>query len=112
MAPSATKVSEYATEVAGLNEHAAKLRKITKPNISSYATLGNLSYHRLCRACLEKPTRPSRFVPNYRLSDEQDLALKRSLDAIDAIGNGIHRGIIAQQTYSLIEESYIDHMNF
>ncbi|KAF1992684.1 hypothetical protein P154DRAFT_528295 [Amniculicola lignicola CBS 123094] len=30
---------------------------------------------------------------NYRLSPEQDLALERYLDAIDAIGYGIHRSI-------------------
>jgi hypothetical protein len=97
MAPGVSKVSKYAAEVAELNEHAAKLRKITKPNISSNAMLNNLSYHRLSRAYLNNPTRLDRVVPNYRPSDEQDLALERYLDAIDAIGYGIHRGIIAQQ---------------
>jgi hypothetical protein len=105
MAPSASKLSKYAEEVAELNEHAAKLRTYTNPNISSYAKVHNLLYYRLRRAYLHKPTRLDRNIPNYRLSNSQDLALERYLDAIDAIGYGIHRGMIAQQAYALLEES-------
>lgn len=77
----------------------------TIPNISSYAKVHNLPYHRLRRAYLRKPTRLERNISNYRLSDSQDLALERYLDAIDAIGYGIHRGLVAQQAYALLEES-------
>jgi hypothetical protein len=107
MAPGASKLSKYAAEVAELNEHAAKLRTYMKPNILSYAKNHNLPYHRLRRAYLYKPTRLDRAVPNYRLTDTQDLALERYLDAIDAIGYGIHRDLVTQQAYALLEESYI-----
>jgi hypothetical protein len=58
---------------------------------------------------MRKPTtyHTNRKQPfNYRLSNTQDLALKRYLDAIDAIGFSIHRGLVQQQAYSLLEEAY------
>jgi hypothetical protein len=40
------------------------------------------------------------------LSEEQDLALERYLDAIDAIGFGVHRALVEQQASALLMESY------
>ncbi|KAF1999840.1 hypothetical protein P154DRAFT_381094, partial [Amniculicola lignicola CBS 123094] len=65
-----------------------------------------LPYYRLRRTYLDLPIRSDRKPLNYRLSAEQDLALKRYLDAIDAISYSIHRSIITSQAYALLEESY------
>jgi hypothetical protein len=51
-------------------------------------------------------TRSDRRPPNLRLSEEQDLALERYIDAVDAIGYGVHRGLVEQQANALLEESY------
>jgi hypothetical protein len=102
-----SKVSKYAVEVVELREHAIKLRQYTNPNIRSYATAHNLPYYQLRRAYLNLPTRSDRKPVNYRLNDEQDLALERYLDAINAIGFGIHRELVAQQAYALLQEPCI-----
>jgi hypothetical protein len=94
MLPCVSKVSQYAAEVAELREHVAHLCLFTRPNIKSYATVHALPYQRLLRLYNDGVTRSDRKPPNYRLSDEQDLALERYLDAIDAIGYGIHRGLV------------------
>src|SRR5205823_5509592 len=44
---------------------------------------------------------------NYRLTETQDLALVRYLEAIDAIGFGVHRTMIEQQANFLISEAYL-----
>ncbi|KAF2824588.1 HET-domain-containing protein [Ophiobolus disseminans] len=72
-----------------------------------YATLHALPYQRLLRLYNKDATRSDRKPPNYRLSDEQDLAFERYLDAIDAIGYGIHRGLVTAQAYALMKESYM-----
>jgi hypothetical protein len=66
-----------------------------KPNIKSYATAHNLPYYQLCRAYLNLPTRSNRELTNRLLTKEQDLALVRYLDAINAIGYDIHRNLVA-----------------
>lgn len=97
----------YRIDVEVLRAHAAKLHTYTKPNISSYATLHNLPYQRLLRAYKDAPTRSDRKPNNCRLTDAQDYALERYLDAINAIGFGIHHRMIAQQAYALLQETYI-----
>jgi hypothetical protein len=92
--------------VALLKNHALKLQQCTNPDIKSYAKAHNLPYQRLRRLYRNQPTRSDRKPNNYRLSDTQDLALERYLDAIDAIGFGIHRGLVAQQAYAMLEEAY------
>lgn len=77
-------------------EHAAKLYSYLKLNISSYAKVHNLGYKRLLRAYNNAPTRSDKRPTNYRLNNAQDLALKRYLDAINAISFGIHHRMIAQ----------------
>jgi hypothetical protein len=113
MAPGASKPSKYAEEVAVLRKHATKLRQLTssntKPNLRSHAVaqLLPLSYHRFRCTWLSLPIKLDRIATNTRLSEEQDLVLERYLDAIDAIGFGIHRGLVQQQAYMLLEESYM-----
>ncbi|EUC27060.1 hypothetical protein COCCADRAFT_112679, partial [Bipolaris zeicola 26-R-13] len=98
---------KYREEVALYKEHAAKLHSHQKPNISSYAKTHNLGYKRLLRAYKNAPTRSDKKPTNYRLNDAQDLALERYLNAINAIGFGIHHRMIAQQAYALLQESYM-----
>jgi hypothetical protein len=107
MPPCVSKISQYAAKVAELREHITHLCQYTKPNIKSYATVHALPYQRLLRLYNDSATRSNHKPLNYHLSKEQDLALKRYLDAIDAIGYGIHRGLVITQAYALMEESYI-----
>ncbi|KAF2825817.1 hypothetical protein CC86DRAFT_418355 [Ophiobolus disseminans] len=108
MAPNAFKISKYAAEVAELQDHALHLQQFTNPNIAFYARAHNYpNYYRLRRLYLNKPTRSDRKPPNYRLSEEQDLALEHYLDAIDAIGWGIYRSLVTQQAYALLEVSHV-----
>jgi hypothetical protein len=51
-------------------------------------------------------TRSDRRPPNRLLSEEQDLALERYMDAIDAIGYGVYRGLVEQQANAILAESY------
>ena len=107
MLQSNSSALKYRKEVALYKEHAAKLHSHQKPNISSYAKTYNLGYKRLLRAYKNALTRSDKKPTNYRLNDAQDLALERYLDAINAIGFGIHHRMIAQQAYALLQESYI-----
>lgn len=107
MPKSNSSASKYRKEVVLYKEHAAKLHRHLKPNISSYAKAHNLGYKRLLRAYNNAPTRSDKKPTNCRLNDTQDLALERYLDAINAIGFGIHHRMIAQQAYALLQESYI-----
>jgi hypothetical protein len=51
-------------------------------------------------------TRSDRRPPNRLLLEEQDLALKRYMDAIDAIGYGVYWGLVEQQANAILAESY------
>ncbi|KAF2032529.1 hypothetical protein EK21DRAFT_60646, partial [Setomelanomma holmii] len=106
MALSASKITLYAAEVVVLKDHAEKLRKHTKPNIKSYATTYNLPYYRLLRMCKGLPTRSDRRPPAHQLSEEQDLALERYLDVINAIGFGVYRALVEPQANTLLMDSY------
>ncbi|KAJ6280839.1 hypothetical protein J3E71DRAFT_241122 [Bipolaris maydis] len=107
MSKSNSSALKYGKEVVLYKEHAAKLHRHLKPNISSYAKAHNLAYKRLLRAYNNAPTRSDKKPTNCRLNDTQDLALERYLDAINAIGFGIHHRMIAQRAYALLQESYI-----
>ena len=106
MAPKASKISSYAADVLVLKEHVAKLHQYTNPDLKSYARVHNLPYYRLYRMYKGGHTRSDRRPPNTLLSEEQDLALERYMDAIDAIGYGVHRGLVEQQANAILAESY------
>lgn len=109
MAPRAVKVSQYAEDTRRIEDAVKKLRLYNCPNIHQYATDNALPYKRLLRAYKGLPNRSTRPPTNRKLSMEQDLALCRFLDAIDAIGFGIHHGLIEQQANAnaLLDESYL-----
>jgi hypothetical protein len=106
MPSESSSAKKYAADVAVLRNHAMELQQYTNPDVKSYATAHNLPYQRLRRAYLNRPTRCDRKPDNYRLNNSQELALERYLDAIDDIGFGIHRGIVQQQAYAMLEETY------
>lgn len=91
-----------------LDAHALKLHAINHLNIKRYAELHHLPYQRLRRAYQGGKTRSNRqSTADYRrLSPDLDLALCRYLDALDAIGYGIHRGLIHAQATALLDETY------
>jgi len=98
----------YIEECVVLDEHALRLHALSRPNIKSYAETHHLPYQRLRRAYQGGKTRSNRqsTAEHRRLSPELDLALCWYLDALDAIGYGVHRGIIHAQATALLHEAY------
>jgi hypothetical protein len=84
----------------------AELRRWENPNVSAYARDHGLNYQRLLRAYKGGNNRSTRPSTNRKLTEEQDLALERFLDAVDDIGFGIHAGLVAQQANALLAESH------
>src|SRR5437660_1442102 len=109
MAPRRSTKAQYRQDTVLLEKHVEELRKFTRPSIAAYAKAHNLPYYRLRRAYLGLPNRCNRTqsAQNYRLTETQDLALVRYLEAIDAIGFGVHRTMIEQQANFLISEAYL-----
>lgn len=95
---------DYPEKVAVLRLHCTRLASMNRPNVKQYAATYDLPYQRLLRLYKGGNTRSDRalIVDTRRLSPDQDLALCRYLDSLDAIGYGVHRGLITAQAYQLL----------
>jgi hypothetical protein len=98
----------YHDSVAKISKAVQILHSMDNPNIAAFARDYNLPYQRLKRAYRGGQSRSTRPSTNKLLTEEQEAALKRFLDAIGDIGFGIHKSLIKQQTDALLAASHQD----
>ena len=82
------------------------LQTVPNPNIAAFARDHNLPYRRLNRAYKGGNSCSTRPPTNKLLTEEQEVALKHFLDAIDDIGFGIHKALVEQQCDALLALSH------
>ena len=82
------------------------LQTVPNPNIAAFARDHNLPYRRLNRAYKGGNSRSTRPPTNKLLTEEQEVALKHFLNAINNIGFSIHKALVEQQCNALLALSY------
>jgi hypothetical protein len=76
------------------------------PNLAAYARDHALPYQRLLWAWHGGLNKKNRQPTNTKLTEAQDLALKRFINGVDDIRFSVHKGMVEAEANAILAEAY------